>query len=56
MSLPVQAVVAKQVSRVSRRLFVQSLLRYVAGGWSLALVVGIGWMLVQPYALTTPAD
>src|SRR5439155_10686928 len=56
MSSPVQAVVAKQVSRVSRRLFVQSLLRYLAVGWSLALVVAIGWMLVQPYALTSPPD
>jgi hypothetical protein len=56
MSSPVQAVVAKQVSRVSRRLFVQSLLRYLAVGWSIALVVAIGWMLAQPYALTNPPD
>ncbi|HTK73669.1 MAG TPA: hypothetical protein VL371_00325 [Gemmataceae bacterium] len=56
MSSPVQAVVAKQVSRVSRRLFVQSLLSYLAIGWSLALIAGIGWMLVQPYALTNPPD
>lgn len=56
MSSPVQAVVAKQVSRVSRRLFVQTLLRHLAVGWSLALVAGIGWMLIQPYALTNPPD
>src|SRR5437667_5329955 len=56
MSSPVQAVVAKQVSRVGRRLFVQSLLRYLAVAWSLALVVAVGWMLTQPYALTNPPD
>lgn len=56
MSSPVQTVVAKQVARVGRRLFVQSLLRYLAIGWSLALLVGIGWILIQPFALTTPPD
>src|SRR6476661_8928156 len=56
MSSPVQAVVAQQVSRVSRRLVAQSLLRYLAVGWSLALVIAVGWMLVQPYALSNPPD
>src|SRR5437660_1661409 len=56
MSSPVQAVVAKQVSRVGRRLFVQSLLRHLAVGWSLALVAGIGWMLAQPFAVSNPPD
>jgi hypothetical protein len=35
---------------------VQSLLRYLAVGWSVALVVAIGWMLAQPYALTNPPE
>src|SRR5438876_11727761 len=56
MSSPVQAVVAKQVSRVGRRLFVRSLLRHLAVGWSLALVPGIGWMLAQPFAIANPPD
>jgi hypothetical protein len=56
MSTPVQAVVARQVSRVGRRLFVQSLLRRLAVGWSVALVLGVGWMLVQPFALTNPPE
>src|SRR5262245_49460032 len=56
MSSPVQAVVAKQVARVSRRLLVQSLLRCLVICWSIALLVGIGWILVQPFALTTPPD
>jgi hypothetical protein len=56
MSSPVHTVVARQVARVSRRLFLQSLLRRLAVAWSVALVLGVGWMLVQPYALTSPPD
>jgi hypothetical protein len=42
--------VEQQVARVSRRLFVQLLLRHLAIGWAIALALTAGWMLVEPYA------
>jgi hypothetical protein len=51
-----RTLVEQQVARVSRRLFVQLLLRHLAAGWAIALAITAGWMLVEPYAVANPPD
>jgi hypothetical protein len=41
----------RQLGRVRRRLFVQTLLAALAWGWAGALVLGVGWFLAQPCLL-----
>lgn len=45
-----------QVSRARRRLIAQSLITRLAIAWSIALLVGVGWMLAEPYLINTPPD
>lgn len=39
----------RQVARVRRRLFLQTLLAALAWGWLVALVCAVGWLLIEPY-------
>src|SRR5262245_7827358 len=48
--------VEQQVARVSRRLFVQLLLRHLVVGWAIALAVTAGWMLAEPYTVAAAPD
>jgi hypothetical protein len=48
--------VEQQVARVSRRLFVQLLLRHLVVGWTVALALTAGWMLAEPYAVANAPD
>lgn len=44
---------ARQVARVRRRLFVQLCLNRLAVGWAIALVLTTGWLLARPYVAAT---
>lgn len=48
MKTPALAPVEQQIRRVSRRLFVQTLLDRVVWCWAGALVLAVAWFLVQP--------
>jgi hypothetical protein len=43
-----------QVSRVSRRLWLQTLVNQLVWCWTGALAVGVGWFLVQPLVMAEP--
>jgi hypothetical protein len=49
-------VLRKQVSRVGRRLFLQTLLDCLAWCWIVALALSVCWFLVQPYLVATPPE
>src|SRR4051794_32715846 len=46
----------QQISRVSRRLFLQTLLDGLAWCCAGALVLAAAWFLVQPYLFSAPPD
>jgi uncharacterized coiled-coil DUF342 family protein len=46
--------VERQLARVSRRLFLQTILDLLVWCWAGALVVAAGWFLIQPFALESP--
>lgn len=46
----------KQVSRVGRRLFLQTLLDCLAWCWTAALIGSACWFLAQPYLLASPPE
>lgn len=48
------AVLHRQVARVRRRLILQSLTGYLVWAWSGALLLAVGWFLLQPYLLAAP--
>jgi hypothetical protein len=50
------ALLARQVRRARRRLFLGSLLVALAWGWVTALAVAACWFLVQPYLVPTAPD
>jgi hypothetical protein len=50
MSGTARAVVERQVRRVRRRLFWQTLMRSLLTGWSAALLLIAGWFLLLPFA------
>src|SRR5438128_2259486 len=47
-------VVARQISRVNRRLFVQILLVRLAWCWTAALVLSALWFLMEPFVWQSP--
>ncbi|HEX4591333.1 MAG TPA: hypothetical protein VH120_15460, partial [Gemmataceae bacterium] len=47
-------IIAKQVTRVRRRLVAQLLLRHLAAAWAVGLALTAGWMLAEPYAVANP--
>src|SRR5262245_34146456 len=49
-------VLRKQVSRVGRRLFLQTLLDCLAWCWIAALALSVGWFLVEPYLVASPPE
>ena len=51
MPRPTAAPLERQVARVRRRLFLQSLLGLLVWAWAGALLVGVAWFLAQPYLL-----
>jgi hypothetical protein len=48
--------VARQVTRVSRRLFVQTLLDHLAWSWAGALALTAGWFLLHPLLFGPPQE
>jgi len=54
MTLPARTLVERQVARVSRRLFIQTLLSHLAVAWAAALAATAGWLLAEPFALAEP--
>lgn len=46
--------IERSVARARRRLFVQSLLNRLFTGWAIGLVVGLGWLLAEPWVVETP--
>jgi len=46
----------RQLTRVSRRLFVQTLLDCLAWCWAIALVLSVGWFFAQPFAVEAAPD
>jgi len=49
-------VLRKQVGRVGRRLFLQTLLDCLAWCWAVALVVSVCWFLAQPFLVASPPE
>jgi septal ring factor EnvC (AmiA/AmiB activator) len=56
MASSVQSLLQRQVARVSRRLFLQTLVDQLVWCWVGALAVSAGWFLVRLYALGQPVD
>ena len=48
--------IERQVNRVWRRLFLATLLTFLAWGWSAALLLSAVWFFVQPYLLAGPPE
>ena len=46
----------RQVARVSRRLFVQTLLNCLIWCWAGAFALSAGWFVAQPHLLEAPPD
>ncbi len=46
--------IERSVRKARRRLFVQLLLNRLAACWSVALLLGLGWVIVQPMLLESP--
>lgn len=46
----------RQLSRVRRRLFLTTLLSQLTWAWVVALLLGSGWLLVQPYLVPAAPD
>lgn len=55
MSAPVASPLFQQLRRVSRRLFVQTVVNALVWSWSAALVLSAGWFLVQPFVIPEAA-
>ncbi|MBY0524174.1 MAG: hypothetical protein K2R98_12285 [Gemmataceae bacterium] len=55
MSSPNSAMLDRQVNRVNRRLFVQTLLNRLIWGISGGLFLGLVWFLAEPFLLENPA-
>jgi hypothetical protein len=53
-SLP--PILHRQLARVSRRLFAQTLLDCLVWCWAVALVLSVGWFLLQPYAVAAAPE
>src|SRR6266511_141255 len=51
MASSVPSLVRRQVTRVGRRLFLQTLLDSLVWCWVAALALAAGWFLLQPYVL-----
>jgi septal ring factor EnvC (AmiA/AmiB activator) len=56
MASSVQSLLQRQVARVSRRLFLQTLVDQLVWCWVGALAVSAGWFVVRLYALGQPVD
>jgi hypothetical protein len=52
---PNPAVLDRQISRVSRRLYLQTFLDQVVWCWASALVLAAAWFFLQPYVVAEPA-
>jgi hypothetical protein len=52
MARPTLPPLQRQLLRVRRRLFVQSVLNTLAIGWTLSLVVAAGWVASEPHVLS----
>lgn len=50
------APIERSVRAARRRLFLQTLLNRLAVGWAGALLLGLGWLLAEPWLLDTPPD
>src|SRR5205807_9817058 len=49
--------IERSVRKARRRLFGQLLVNRLAGGWSVGLLLGLGWVLAEPYVLdSAPPD
>jgi hypothetical protein len=46
----------RQLARVRRRLFLQTLLQTLVGSWLAALALSVGWFLAEPYAVPGAAS
>jgi hypothetical protein len=55
MASPIPSLLERQVARVQRRLFLQTLLNVLIGCWSGAFVLAAAWFLIQPWLLADPA-
>ena len=49
-------VIDKQVTRARRRLISQLLLGHIAVAWTIGLLLTAGWMIAEPYAMTSPPE
>src|SRR5262245_13024147 len=56
MASSVPPLVRRQVARVSRRLFLQTLLDCLVWCWVVALAVAAGWFLLQPFVVAAPPE
>jgi hypothetical protein len=56
MNSPTPSPLHRQVARVWRRLFYQTLVNYLVWWWAGALVLSAGWFLIQPLVLPGLAD
>src|SRR5262245_50598517 len=50
------APIERSVRAARRRLFLQLLLNRLVAGWVVALVLGLGWLLAEPWLLESPPD
>src|SRR5438876_5287428 len=48
--------VETQVGRARRRMFLQTLLGTCTAAWSIALILSVGWLLTEPYVLSSPPE
>ncbi|MFN4258673.1 MAG: hypothetical protein ACK4RK_05205 [Gemmataceae bacterium] len=56
MSTDKTSLLHRQIGRVSRRLFLQTLLGFLAMSWTVAVLVSVIWFLAQPLLLPMAAD
>ncbi len=56
MASPIPSLLDRQVARVRRRLFLQTLLNTVMACWSGAFLLAVVWFLVQPWVLADPVS
>src|SRR5262249_60477934 len=56
MARSVPTLVQRQIARVGRRLFLQTLLDCLVWCWAGALVLSAVWFLLQPLVLTAPPE
>jgi hypothetical protein len=56
MSVTLQSAVERSVRKAHRRLILQRLVNALVAGWVAAGVIGLGWVLAEPWVLESPPD